>query len=693
MKLTGGNQVDNKMESIVYGVRVGQGAKNVRGYQVARGLRIHQEKDKKWTIDHASTGYMLSEFSTFERAKRVAIQMENLLDWQKIKACDYILECENLRNYLTRIRICAEEGRDFVEPSEELGYELMFIQNPKLQDRWGIFIEAWRNLNSLVGLYQVKNQIKELIAKEKGRMKSQGLVKERKPSMHMTFLGSPGTGKTEVGRIIGSLFYALGYLEENKCIEVARQNIVSSNIGGTEQNMNNIIQNAMGGVLFIDEAYALARSESSNDFGQEAIDVLIKEMEDNRDKFIVILAGYVNDMENLMNSNEGFRSRIRHHVNFQDYTPKELTEIAIKMIEATGCQWKAEVETVIEKVIKGKMKQGILEGNARGVRSLVEGVIDQLFIRIGKGFGNEQAVVISDDVYNSVNKIKNNDEKRGLDDIKNQAVKELEQLIGLKPLKKEIENMMMQIEIGKMREEQGLSTEKQRHHMVFAGPAGTGKTTVAKIIGKFFKGSGLLSSGHFRKVSRADLVAGYVGQTAKAVREQVNKAMGGILFIDEAYNLVNGDDDTFGKEAVAELIDLMEENKDDLVVILAGYEKEIEGLLSYNEGFPSRIAHNFLFPDYSKEDIVEITELHLKRGQFTLSNDAKETLMEVIYNFSNKNEEKFDGNGRWASKFVAKIQNAQNHRIFGMKGSGVKITKGTLTSVLPEDIVEASKDI
>lgn len=679
----------NQDGSVNYYVREDGQKRYVKGFPVIKGLAVHQEPNQKWTIDHVPSAWMLSELTSKEKALLVAQKMDGLLDWEKISAPDIILECQNMRNYLTAVREQAEAGKVLQEAPEELSYELLFLQNDHLRDRWPIFLRAWKELNALVGLDQVKEQIRGLLAKERGRMRNRGLVKERKSSMHMMFLGSPGTGKTEVGRIVGKFFYALGYLQKDSLKEVKRADIVGSAIGQTEEKFTRILQEAMGGVLFIDEAYDLAK-ESGNDFGREAVNLLIAEMENRRDEFIVILAGYTNDMEQLMEMNEGFRSRVRHRVDFRDYTPEQLTNIGIKMITSTGYQCKRGVREGLKASISSQAKNGVFQGNARGVRNLVDEILDQALIRIGKESNPNLTLIVQEDVLAATAKGKSKKDVEGMAEISEKAIAELHSLIGLDALKEEVEQVLIQAKMSKRRQERGIETKKPRHHMIFSGPAGTGKTTVAKIIGTFFKGSGILSSGHFKKVSRADLVGEYQGHTATKVKRVINEAKGGVLFIDEAYLLVNSPNDSFGLEAVGTLIDMMEDFKDDLVVILAGYEADIKRLLAYNEGFSSRIGHRFYFPDYSTEAIIQMTLLQLKKDQFLFDETVKTTVAEEIQKIALTNGGKFNGNGRWAEEFSNDIRNALDFRIYQWEKSGQSASDAMLMTIQSADIVLAA---
>lgn len=660
------------------------------GYLITEGLALYEEPNGKWIMYHSPSKSVLNSFGSKEVAIRVAVHLKNFLPWEKENAAAILFGSGEIQAYLNEVEKAAQEEGEIPKYTEELEYRIMFLQNEDLTNNWPIFKEALDELNSLVGLENVKEQIAKLIGQVRGRMRNRDKVKAKRFSMHMVFAGPPGTGKTEVARIVSKLFFSLGYLRDNKCLEVDRSNIVGSHVGQTEENMKKYLDEAMGGVLFIDEAYALAKDGGSNDFGQEAIDVLIKSMEDNREDIIVILAGYANDMERLLDANEGFRSRVRRQLYFRDYTPWQLTEIGMRMIKSNGYECHENVHRSLERAVESKAKHGVLSGNARDVRNMVENILDETLIRIGSDSNADSTLVLDIDVKTATKPQLSINDQEGLIAVREQALQELESLIGMEELKEEVKMILNRLAIEKIKFEEEIATEKPRLHMVFAGPSGTGKTTVAKIIGKFLKGTGILSSGQFRKVTRSDLVGAYQGQTAKAVKEQVNKSIGGVMLIDEAYNLINGKSDTFGQEAVAELIDLMEEKKDDLVVILAGYEGPINELFSYNEGFRSRIAHHFVFPNYNVDEITKIVTVIAKKNQLHMDEEAEMVLSEEISKIGKKNHNEFEGNGRWASNFVAELRNSQTTRLT-KKGLN-NLEREDLVTLTIQDIKEASKN-
>ncbi|HBZ84049.1 MULTISPECIES: AAA family ATPase [Brevibacillus] len=203
---------------------------------------------------------------------------------------------------------------------------------------------------------------------------------------------------------------------------------------------------------------------------------------------------------------------------------------------------------------------------------------------------------------------------------------ELENLIGLHEAKKTIYEIYALIKMNKEREKHGLKIEKQVFHMVFKGNPGTGKTTIARLFGKIFKEMGVLSKGHLIEVERADLVGEFIGHTAQKTRDLVKKALGGILFIDEAYSLARGGEKDFGKEAIDCLTKSLEDYGNEFVCIIAGYNEEMDSFLELNPGMPSRFPVHIKFTDYDADELMEIAHLMSKNKEYELSKDASEKL-------------------------------------------------------------------
>jgi probable Rubsico expression protein CbbX len=224
----------------------------------------------------------------------------------------------------------------------------------------------------LVGLEPVKTRIREIAALlviDKLR-REVGLTSER-PSLHMSFTGRPGTGKTTVALRMAEILHALGYVERPRVVAVTRDELVGQYVGHTAPKTKEVLKRAFGGVLFIDEAYYLHRPDNERDYGQEAIEILLQVMENDRDKLVVVLAGYGERMEDFFRSNPGMGSRVAHHIDFPDYTPEQLMQIAELMLRQQGYEFSDEARTVFGEYIELR-RQRPRFANARSIRNALD---------------------------------------------------------------------------------------------------------------------------------------------------------------------------------------------------------------------------------------------------------------------------------------------------------------------------------
>lgn len=261
------------------------------------------------------------------------------------------------------------------------------------------------------------------------------------------------------------------------------------------------------------------------------------------------------------------------------------------------------------------------------------------------------------------------------------SMSELDSLIGLTRVKDEVRSLKNFVEVQQKRERQGLKKASVSYHCVFSGSPGTGKTTVARIVASIYKEIGLLKKGHLVEVQRADLVAEYLGQTAPKVNAKIDEALDGILFIDEAYTLAQGKDDSFGQEAIDTLLKRMEDDRDRLVVIVAGYSDEIKTFINSNPGLQSRFNRYINFEDYSHIELMEIFLRNLKKGEYHITEGAHRKAFQTIYREVQKKEAHF-GNARYVRNLFEKVIQRQANRLSKIANP----TRSQLMEITDEDI-------
>ena len=264
---------------------------------------------------------------------------------------------------------------------------------------------------------------------------------------------------------------------------------------------------------------------------------------------------------------------------------------------------------------------------------------------------------------------------------------ELDTLIGLDKVKKLVKEIQAFVEIQHKRAREQLVTDPLVLHMIFSGNPGTGKTTVARIIGRLFKEMGVLQKGHLIEVERADLVGEYIGHTAQKTRDQVKRALGGILFIDEAYSLARGGERDFGKESIDALVKAMEDNKDNLILIMAGYREEMDQFVRANPGVRSRFPLQIAFPDYTVDELMQIANLMLSHRQYCFSAEAR-TELERILELQIREGMGHNGNARLVRNLIERGIRRQAVRLIAQK----VITREDLILIRQQDIEKRAGD-
>ena len=264
---------------------------------------------------------------------------------------------------------------------------------------------------------------------------------------------------------------------------------------------------------------------------------------------------------------------------------------------------------------------------------------------------------------------------------------ELEDLVGLEEVKKDVKNLMNLVKVRKLRQQNDLPVPPLSLHMVFLGNPGTGKTTVARLVSGLYAAIGVLSKGQLVEVDRSGLVAGYVGQTAIKTQEVIKKALGGVLFIDEAYSLASGGENDFGREAIETLLKAMEDHRDDLIVIVAGYTGPMEKFINSNPGLESRFNKYIFFPDYNGEQLMAMFEKRCAKNGYTLTDEAKTAAAQYFTELYEERSDNF-GNGRDVRNTFEDMVVRQANRVAAMENPN----KDDLMAVLPEDLEDPDED-
>ena len=516
------------------------------------------------------------------------------------------------------------------------------------------------DLDQYIGMDQVKKAVREIAYSVQNSVQraQRGLGEQQKAGIHIVLTGNPGTGKTTIARKLGEILEAIGYLDSGHVVECDRAKMVSPYQGETPKVVDRLCDKAMGGILFVDEAYTLAPVSQGGDRdnqGAQALEQLMKRMEDDRGKFVVIAAGYRTEMENLFRINPGVRSRFSYFLNIDDYNPDELYQIMLVFAKQKKYVFAPDAEELTRKMITEMYDSRDKDfANGRTMRQLFDKITAKQAERLQKEdmstkTNEELMTIIQEDIPYEAPKAVDYTE----------CLAKLNGMVGLAAVKQEISNLAAFLNLQIRR---GETNTFQGKHYVFTGNPGTGKTTVARIMADVFRTLGILSRGQLVEADRSKLVSGYSGQTAIKTNQLIDSAMGGVLFIDEAYTLKSGDNDSFGGEAIDTLLKRLEDDRGKFICIVAGYTDQMHDFIDTNPGLKSRFTQTIHFDDYTPDELTEIFVNLAKGKNFTVDDatrDAVHRQFEQLYLRRDKNF----GNAREARRIFDAAVEKQSQRL------------------------------
>lgn len=512
----------------------------------------------------------------------------------------FIRAVENMKNRLAD------------DPMSGYGLTMKDIEGDAAENKKSVD-EILAELDDLVGMEGVKSQLRNIANTfefNRRRMLT-GLAKAKVGNYHIAITGNPGTGKTEIAKRLGRILKAIGVLPKGHVVERERKTLLDSYSNSAGVNMEKAVDEAMGGVLFIDEAYNLIPMDNLSDKdkdGVAAVEALMTRMANDAGKFVTVIAGYKDQIEEFIaNANPGLKRRFTHRIHIEDYTVPQLVEIYMRRAKADNFKLTPEAVEILERKVQEMVTMKDKNfGNAGEMIKLFDATLERQSQRLSENMdsvSDEDLFVIEarDIPYEAPRKV----------DIK-QCMKELDELVGLASVKKIIHDLAAAIEV----EQQRASMEGRRpnvpmNHYLFLGNPGTGKTTVARIMGNIFYSLGLLPSNKLVEAKPGDMIAGFVGQTAPKTRQIIDRGLGGVLFIDEAYGLNDGH---FGTtDASPELLTRLNDYEGRMVCIAAGYPREMSQWLSTNTGLDRRFQLKITFEDYTAEELLVIFKNILKK--------------------------------------------------------------------------------
>jgi SpoVK/Ycf46/Vps4 family AAA+-type ATPase len=480
--------------------------------------------------------------------------------------------------------------------------------------------------------------------------------------------GNPGTGKTSLARKLGEVMWAMGLLPKSTVHEIAPADVKGQHVGHAEKLMNEAVDHAIGQILFIDEAYGFA----GDVYGKKAAEVLMKRMTDDEGKFLVIAAGYKDEMEgDFLRLNPGFARRFEEdmRIHIDDYCPDELTEIfvqkAIKDGYALATGTREAVKRAFEHMYAGRTKTF---GNAGEAVNLLKATIRRVGDRVAVQGGEMKPVIAPEDVAYKFADTKSVEE----------VLSELDEFVGMRNVKDKVRSIVASLKVKKAAAAQtGINKPLLDFHILMTGNPGTGKTALARKLGEVICAMGLLPKSTVHEISPADVKGQYVGESEKLMNRAVDQAMGQILFVDEAYGFAG---DVYGKKAAEVLMKRMTDDEGKFLVIAAGYKEKMEkDFLRLNAGLARRFEDDMRIhiDDYRPDELTEIFKQKAIKDGYSLAEGTTPVLNRVFEEIYTNRTKTFGNAGEAVNLLKAAIRRV---------GNRVTEPGDNPTLILPEDI-------
>ena len=546
--------------------------------------------------------------------------------------------------------------------------------------------EIYAQIDNYVGMGFVKDLFKNIRFEVLDTIdsKKRGIKPEEYPD-HYIFAGNPGTGKTTVGKMIGEFYHMMEVLGGAETLFVDASDIIGNHVGDSKNKIVEVMQKAIdhNQVLYIDEAYQISESA----YGNEIIGAMMTKMTENANDFKVIFGMYSNKVEEFLKMNAGLARRLRV-VNFPDYTPDQLLEIFDRTVKAQGCTITDEAHDRIRLILTYKYNvRGEDFGNAGEVKKLV---IDMKRLRLERTYSssdpdiNKYEYTLDDIPADMLAMVEDQVNPKSLEDI----MEELNQQIGMSDLKDIIVQKQEEI-IFAQKSGEGMADIRPGYYF-FVGNPGTGKSTSAKLFAECLHQLGVVKTNNFHSCTAKDLIGLYVGETDKKTYALLQKSMNSVLFIDEAYSLSYADshsDTNYKKEALEQIIAFMDEpeHRKKCCIILAGYEKDMQGLYKSNSGMRSRIEEVH-FRDYTAKETFDIFALFCRKNGYTITDGVEEIYIPI---FEELKKLEYFSNGRTARTIFEKTTMNLKRRVVRSENISGEDAK----KILPEDLLSLDEAV